>query len=217
MKTLFKLFAIPVLCLAIVSCEKNVNTKPEEDLYKGSIDISLVPTEVNSSRPTTSTQWGKHWNHGGINCGGIGLYCIRRLKAFEGAEKLLENGETFGVPVVEISGNNIRIITVGQGGKPSDEVLQSFKNKKIEIPSSGLPPEIVEALLSNLKARSIEKVVFEPAHQKYEVVDANFEGKPVTIIAAFQKTEIDIDGKSYNLLVITTSGKSSERLKMPTL
>lgn len=180
------------------------------EMSKTMSSISKEKVQTFSARPRPSgTQWGKHWNHGGIHCGGVGLYCIRRLVSEEAALRSLDKDETFGVPNVEIAGNNIKIITIGQGGTVSKETLELFKNRKIETQTSGLPPEIVEDLLMGLKAKSIEKVSFEPANQKYNVVSTTDNGKPVQIIEAYQKTRINIDGKTYNLLVITTSGKGS--------
>jgi hypothetical protein len=73
-----------------------------------------------------------------------------------------------------------------------------------------IPADLAEELFSSIKLNTPKTpITFKPAEQSYLVNNTSFEGKPVQIIEGYEKTRILIDGKTYNISVITTSGRGT--------
>lgn len=185
------------------------------------VPITKAPvTNTDADTPTTNglikpngthSNWREHWENSASSCYPNGIYCIRRLgNLTEISSSTLAEDETINETTTEVKGNNIRITTIAVKGKVSEETLKMFKDKKVEPVVTVLPNDLMEVLFKtiNLKLPK-ENIIFTPANQRYEVVSTTNEGNPVQIIEVYQKTKINIDGKEYNLTVITTSGKGA--------
>ncbi len=150
--------------------------------------------------------WGKtgHW------CNKGGIYCYGKTKIDIQGKTSSNTDETVAETSIKLNDKNIVITSISQSGSVSKETLESFKNKKVERTIEPIPSDYYKELLNSVGLLTPkENIVFTPENQSYEVVNTTNEGKPVQIIEVTQKTKINIDGKEYNLIVITTSGKGS--------
>lgn len=144
--------------------------------------------DIKEGRP--HTHWREHWNMG--TCVRGGIYCISRIKAMS---KII------------LIDNNITITTVTNEGEIPNEILKAFINKEIEIVDNELPNEIAKALFKEINLTlPKDKIVIKAKDQKYQVIDG-VEGNK--IIEVEENTKIFIDGKEYNVKLITSSGKAA--------
>ncbi len=200
MKTLFKLLALVLLFSIAYSCKKNTGDTEESALQ---------------SRPKNGTgpvHWWRHRN--AVNfCSGSGVYCIPRklLTADELATYVpTEEDEVLTDFAISLEKNVIQINLTGTKGNLLAGTIKAFGDKKIEPMGNYLPFELLEPLFKAIKLQAPkEGIIIKPEEQSYIVNETTFEGKKVSIVEAYEKTKIEIDGKSYRLLIITTSGKGA--------
>ena len=125
--------------------------------------------------------------------------------------KILEENETTGSANIEINGSNIRIISVAEKGTVTKGLLLKFAERKLLPNEDELPGNLLEPLLRSINLNSPKNpVIFKPNEQKFQVVNTKDNaGKPIQIIEAYQRPKIMIEGKGYNLEIVTTSGKGT--------
>ncbi len=171
----------------------------------------ITNTDANDNNPNNNSvlrrpsHWWNHWT--GMNCGGAGIYCISPLRS---ANETLDVDQTVGNTDITLVDNNIVITTIGDKGNVSKEIINKFAAKDVQLFDNELPNDIAEKLFKkiNLKLPN-EKIVLKANDQRYQVIDGEVEGKPAQIIESEEKTIIKIEGKEYNLTIVTASGKAT--------
>lgn len=205
MKSLFKLFVIVLLFSMAYSCKKNDTAYTEEN--------AAMSKPKNGTGPV---RWWRHRN--AVNgCTGSGVYCIPR-RLFADAELTTyvpsEEDEVLTDFAVSLEKNVIQINLTGKKGILSASTIKAFSDKKIEPMGNYLSFELLEPLFNEIKLHAPkEGITIKPGEQSYLVNETTFEGKRVSILEAYEKTKIEVDGKTYNLLIITTSGKGTDSPK----
>lgn len=205
MKTLFKLLAIVILFSIAYSCKKNDTIGKEEN--------AAMAKPKNGTGPV---RWWRHRN--AVNdCTGSGVYCIPR-RLFSDAELATyvpsEEDEVLTDFAISLEKNVIQINLTGTKGSLLASTIKAFGDKKIEPMGNYLSFDLLEPLFNVIKLRAPkEGITIKPQEQSYLVNETTFEGKRVSIVEAYEKTKIEIDGKTYNLLLITTSGKGVDSPK----
>jgi len=205
MKTLFKLLAIVLLFSLAYSCKKNDTIDTEEN--------AALSKPKNGTGPV---RWWRHRN--AVNgCTGSGVYCIPR-RLFTDAELTTyvpsEEDEVLTDFAISLEKNVIRINLTGIKGSLLASTIKAFGDKKIEPMGNYLSFDLLEPLFNSIKLRAPkEGITIKPEEQSYFVNETTFEGKKVSILEAYEKTNIEIDGKSYVLLIVTTSGKGTDSPK----
>ena len=207
MKTLFKVLTIVLLFSIAYSCKKTDTIQAEEN--------AAMSKPKNGTGPV---RWWRHRN--AVNgCTGSGVYCIPR-KLFSEAELTSyvpsEEDEVLTDFAISLEKNVIQINLTGTKGNLTASTVKAFSDKKIEPMGNYLSYELLEPLFNAIKLPAPkEGVSIKASEQSYLVNETTFEGKRVSILEAYDKTNITIEGKTYQLLVITTSGKGAGSPKQP--
>lgn len=180
----------------------------------GNTDTGSQPTATNAIRPngTGPKHWWRHRN--AVNhCSGSGIYCITRkfmddaeIKAFIPSD----DDEILTESTISLKNNVIVIKSVGIKGQLTANTLKAFKDKKVKLEGNYLSLEILDPLFRAIKLNAPKEGIFIKANeQSYQVYETQNDGKKVSIVEAIEKTKININGKDYSLVIISTSGKGS--------
>lgn len=158
----------------------------------------------NSNSVYRRQHWWNHWT--GVNCGGSGIYCRSPLKTIDDN---LDLNETIGKTEIALNKRDITIITIGEKGNISEEILNKFLSEDVKLFDNELPRDIALKLFKKINLNlPIEKIILKAKDQKYQVIDGIDRNK---IIEAEEKTTIIIDKIKYNLKIITSSGKADTK------
>lgn len=152
------------------------------------------------------------WWKTGHRCTKGGLYCYGKSDVkidLEGYAKNLEKDATISESTIQIvDADNILITSISKAGSVSKETMDMFLNRKVELPDVEIPSDYYKDLFNGVSLKIPQQnIYFKSAEQRYTVNITTFNGNAVQIIEAYQKTRINIDGKDYNLTIITTSGQ----------
>lgn len=184
-------------------------------LAQGKNEKETNGTDSNmSSRPrngTGPTRWWRHNNRDTNSCTGTGIYCFNRkfMDAITLANYTPEPDETLNEYSITLESNLIRINSITVKGSLSESTLKAFKDKKVELAGNYLSSEILEPLFKSIQVTVPQEGLYiKPEEQSYRVISIMDNNKPSDIILAVEKTNLMIDGKSYQVIITTSSGKS---------
>lgn len=162
-------------------------------------------SKKNSTGNGTITQRVR-WGHHGCDmpCCPDGLFCAKKLKTVD-ANEPMELDATKGDVEIKLIDDEILIKTVCNSGQLSKELLDKFISKKVQLFDNTLPQDIAQELFEKIGLKlPNEKILLKAENQNYQVIDGMEKGAKV--IETEETATINIEGKAYNLKVITASG-----------
>jgi hypothetical protein len=147
----------------------------------------------------------------GKRCQSPGLYCYIKPtcpkpgNCFDDAN--LQADEIHAISTIKIMDSNTILITsIGQAGAITKETLERFKSKQVELRFEDFPNDYFSELFACIHLKNpTKKITFNSNAISYNVLNTSGESRPVQIIEIYQKTRITIQGKEYDLVIITTS------------
>ena len=144
-------------------------------------------------------------------CGAGGIYCKANSPSFSEANYVLNEDEIMTASAIKRVGtNNIVIYNLGLKNKLTAKTMQKFIDKKVDVQPTVLPLSLLSSLYKSIGLpEPKEPIKFSKENITYEVMNTTNEGQKVQIIQINEKTKINIDGKEYNVVVVTTSGRGS--------
>ncbi|MDN3677454.1 hypothetical protein QWY90_08995 [Flavobacterium paronense] len=144
-------------------------------------------------------------------CGAGGIYCKANSPSFSEPNYVLNEDEIMTASAIKLVGtNNIVIYNLGLKNKLTAKTLQKFIDKKVDVQPTVLPLSLLSSLYKSIGLPEPKQpITFGKENITYEVMNTTNEGKDVQVIQINEKTKINIDGKEYNVTVITTSGRGS--------
>ncbi|RZL18696.1 MAG: hypothetical protein EOO96_26845 [Pedobacter sp.] len=204
-------FCMCVICVVVTT----LSPLPEERLIKA--DAGVTQSSSDQARRTGNgtgpKRWWKHNNRETNSCTGSGIYCFNRKSFMDAAEIrnfTPEADEILTESSVSLNKDVIVIQSIGVKGSLSPNALSAFKAKKVAPMGNYMAMETLDLFLKQINLKSPkEGVTIKPEEQSYSVYDTTYEGKKVSIVEAIEKTKLLIDGKTYTLVIISTSGKGT--------
>lgn len=167
-----------------------------------------IPDSPQSTRGGMVASWGRHGFES--DCQPTGIFCrqwlrIRNLTGFK-----LEENSSLGESKVTIEENLITVTTIGTKSTLSEEMIQDFQKKEIKPLPLDLPEQMLKDILSQVGLKMPKgKVSIKPTDQKFMLNETENRGKKVSIMEVYEKASLNIDGKTYTLLLITTSSRGA--------
>ena len=150
--------------------------------------------------------WGKYGWDGDCNQGGI--FCRKWLRLPDLNAYKPEENSTSGESKIALEGNVITVTTIGTKGSIGDELLLTANEKSLKPMPGELPQEMLKDILGNVGLKMPSgKVRINPIDQKVVINDTENRGKKLRILEVYEKANLSIDGKTYSLHLITTSGR----------
>jgi hypothetical protein len=145
------------------------------------------------------------------SCGAGGIYCRANSPSFSEAKYPLNEDQIMTASAIKLVGtNNIVIYNLGLKNNLTAATMQKFISKKVDVQPTVLPLSLMAPLFKSIDLPEPKQpITFGKENITYEVMNTTNEGKDVQVIQINEKTKINIDGKEYNVTVITTSGKGS--------
>ena len=200
-----------LICVEVVT----LSDLPDDKLIKA--DAGVTQSSPDQARKTGNGTGPKRWwrhNNGDTNsCTGFGIYCFNRKSFMDAAEIRNfkpEADEILTESNVSLNKDVIVIQSIGVKGSLSPNTLSAFKAKKVAPMGNYMAMETLDLFLKSINLKSPkEGVTIKPEEQSYSVYDTEYQGKKVSIVEAVEKTKLLINGKTYTLVIISTSGKGT--------
>jgi hypothetical protein len=196
---------VVIICFTVHSLSVGKSILTSTNKSKTSKKIIEKPRKGHTASP-----WRRHgkWPI----CPPGGIYC-RHWCGFDTdvSSFKLESDETLGETNISLVGNNITITTIGIKGNLSDRTIAEFRDNKVSPTEDTIPMEMLNDLFELVKINPIkESITFSPDEQSYEVIKTrSVKGKQAFIVEVTQAKKVIINGKSFFLKLITTSGQKS--------
>lgn len=171
------------------------------------------PSGTTNPPLSTPTNTGTHriiWGKSGHRCHDAGLYCYIKpyipKKYYEEYIKELGDDETMQDPVIELKNNRIVIVYATKAGTISKGTLEQFISGSIKPVEQEFPANYFNDLFQKINLNSpAGPIQFKPEDQQIWIRKNMYEGESGSIVELFQKTTIEIKGKVYELIILTTS------------
>lgn len=175
-----------------------------------------TPTTSGGTVPTKSLQkpikrsvprWGRHTTD--INgCERGGVFCLKNRLFTENIK--LESDESINETTVELIDNTILVKLIAIESNISSETIDDFRKNKVSLENNIIPIDILNEWLSSINLPTQKKSVnIKKEDRKYLINETFNKDKKVSIIESYENATINIDGKEYNLKVITTSERGT--------
>ena len=216
--TVYDCTCVNGFCMCVICVEVTTMSPLEERLIKA--DTGVTQSSSDQARRTGNgtgpKRWWKHNNNsssGTNSCTGSGIYCFNRKSFMDAAEIrnfTPEADEILTESSVSLNKDVIVIQSIGVKGRLSPNTFSAFKAKKVAPMGNYMSMETLDLFLKQINLKSPkEGVTIKPEEQSYSVYDTTYEGKKVSIVEAVEKTKLTIAGKTYTLVIISTSGKGA--------
>lgn len=144
-------------------------------------------------------------------CDAGGIYCRANSPTLSKAKYTLSEDQILTASAIKLIGtNNIVIYNLGIKNNLTVKTLQKFIDKKVDVQPTVFPLSLLTPLFKSIDLPEPKQPIkFDKENITYEIINTTNEGQKIQAIQITEKTKIIINGKEYNVEVITTSAKGS--------